>query len=317
MIRKVNKVGKSTLTVSLPRNWTKKYKIKQGDELKAMEIDQGILFSSQSLKEKKKKTEIFFKKQDKRHIKSWISRLYRNGYTNISFKVEDPELLQDIKEGLQVCMGAELDDFSENKGSIQVFSSKESADYEKYLVRTIISYKAMVQQLQQDMKNKKFTNYETLNEYRKNGWKYREYITRQCIINKEPQERMMPLIIFTYFFEKIGRSISRFYRVFLMEKKKINISDMQEEYTKLLIELFDNLNKFVSKECSKEQENQHREKIKTAQKNILFAQEKNPDNYAFLTEMYNVLDYLDSSSSSIFLYKREILDEKNDFFPDN
>ncbi len=312
MRRKVNRVGNSTLTVSLPSSWTKKHKISPGDELDAVETEKGIVFSTSRLTEKEKKAEIRFTKEEEMHIKSWISRLYRNGFTEIRFRLEDTSLLKEVKEGLSVCMGAELDDYSENKGIIKVFSRDEEIEYEKYIVRAIISYKCMVEQLEDDLEQGKFQSYEIINEYRKNGWKYRDYVIRQGIIKSENHEIFTPLVIFLYFLEKTGRSIARFYRVFVMEKKIINLGKAEKEYLSTLKECLDKTIKFITKKPLQEEETKLRKKIKDAQKNILHYEEAdNKKSHALLTELFNIFDYLDGSISNLFIYIQEKHEHSN------
>ena len=54
MKRKVNLVGSSTLTVSLPTAWAKERGIKKGDELNVSWDDQAVVFSiAEGVKHKK------------------------------------------------------------------------------------------------------------------------------------------------------------------------------------------------------------------------------------------------------------------------
>ena len=48
MKRKIYKLGKSTLVVSLPSKWAKKYNISSNQELHVLEKDRSITFSTDS-----------------------------------------------------------------------------------------------------------------------------------------------------------------------------------------------------------------------------------------------------------------------------
>jgi len=94
--RKVVLHGNSTLTVSLPSSWIKKFNIKKGDELDIEEHDKELrICSEKEFNLDKKNVDIG---NLKRLGKSYITSLYRSGYDEIYLNYDDNKYIEVIQD---------------------------------------------------------------------------------------------------------------------------------------------------------------------------------------------------------------------------
>lgn len=82
MRRKVARIGPSTLMVSLPSKWCRKYTVKQGDELEVQELKDQILISSGPAKETVKKTSVDISEATS-FRNNLLAALYKAGYDEV------------------------------------------------------------------------------------------------------------------------------------------------------------------------------------------------------------------------------------------
>ena len=93
MKRKINLVGKNTLTVSLPQRWVKKHGIKKGNELNIEEKDNNLLVSVEEISTKLSMIEVKVDGLDKDSLIFLLRGLYLRGYDQIKFIFSDPYIL--------------------------------------------------------------------------------------------------------------------------------------------------------------------------------------------------------------------------------
>ena len=89
MKRKVIKQGNDTLTITLPREWTKSYGIKAGDEIHLERRGNTLILSTDKLFSFGRKS------RDISNLKSVLPlvllHLYRKGYDEVELRFEKPE----------------------------------------------------------------------------------------------------------------------------------------------------------------------------------------------------------------------------------
>ncbi len=90
MRRKVFKLGKSTLVVSLPAKWVKKYEIKPNDELNVVEKERSITLSTDK-EYSDNVVEIDIKGLSKKLTRLYIIAAYVRGYDRIKIIFEEQE----------------------------------------------------------------------------------------------------------------------------------------------------------------------------------------------------------------------------------
>ncbi len=98
MERKVNKVGKSSLTVSLPSVWVKKHRIKKGDGMFIEEDGNSLIFSPSKTKPKNKEKEIALATLDYQFTKLTLNNLFRIGYTNVKLQFKSLTQFEEIQK---------------------------------------------------------------------------------------------------------------------------------------------------------------------------------------------------------------------------
>ena len=99
MRRKVVKQGVSTLMISLPSQWTKKFSIQKGDDLELNIQDRRLVVSTQK-EYKTEKTEINIDNIDPMLFRT-IAALYKAGYDEVKVNFSDPKRVIDVQEVLK------------------------------------------------------------------------------------------------------------------------------------------------------------------------------------------------------------------------
>lgn len=95
MKRKVVLHGPSTLTISLPTSWVKKFDVKKGDELDIEEYGKELRINTESTSFEKKQIDIG---NLERVGRSYITSSYRQGYDEIDFTYEDNKYIETIQD---------------------------------------------------------------------------------------------------------------------------------------------------------------------------------------------------------------------------
>ena len=136
MKRRVVLHGPSTLTVSLPSEWTRKRGIKKGDEVNVDETDEGLIISGHDQKQKKKRAEIDISGMDNRTAGNILSLLYKKGYDEISVKYSDLNSAKEIEENTKNhLLGFTILGQSKNSCLIKCVSEEIKEEFDKSLKR--------------------------------------------------------------------------------------------------------------------------------------------------------------------------------------
>ncbi len=137
MKRKVNKIGPSTLMVSLPSKWAKKYGIKAGDEVEVEEEGEKIILAG-SLNLPKKEVTIELPK-----LKDFLTRFlcspYVKGYDIINVRFKDKEVYDRILKESKLLMGFEIVENKENSCRLMNISTKLEQNFEILISRLFTS----------------------------------------------------------------------------------------------------------------------------------------------------------------------------------
>lgn len=119
MKRKVVRHGPSSLTISLPNEWVKKFNIKKGDELSVKELGKELKIYPEEIKNKEEKKDISIGVNEKTG-KSVITGAYRQGYDHLELSFTNPEYIKSIQNVMfQQVMGFEIVRQTENKCEIK------------------------------------------------------------------------------------------------------------------------------------------------------------------------------------------------------
>src|SRR3989344_7771940 len=86
--------GPSTLTISLPSDWVKRFNIEKGKELNLEEHGRNLIISTESTNFEQKQIDI---ENLERVGKSYITSSYRQGYDEIEFTYKNNKYLETIQ----------------------------------------------------------------------------------------------------------------------------------------------------------------------------------------------------------------------------
>src|SRR3989344_2218139 len=204
MKRKIALIGPSTLMVSLPSKWAKKYNLKKGDEIDILENENNIIVSTQK-DISQKEIEINVSSLDLM-LHRFIGAIYKSGYEQVKLIFQDPKQLETIYDVLRkTCIGFEIIEQSKNFVIIKEISKPEHHEFENVLRRNFLfllsvakdSLEAIKKQDYQELKNI------TLRDHNIN--KYSDFCRR--ILNKRSVSEFSknaPLYCIIEQMEKIG-----------------------------------------------------------------------------------------------------------------
>jgi phosphate uptake regulator len=131
MKRKIVQHGSSSLTITLPKKWVDKYKLKKGDEVNVDDSSATVMVSTEKETALSKKE--FHAQTSGVFTKNNLSHLYQLGYDEIEIKFDDPHTLDEIKERVPNLIGFEIIDQKENKVYIKSITNTLESDFDLLL----------------------------------------------------------------------------------------------------------------------------------------------------------------------------------------
>lgn len=156
MIRKVNKVGKDTLTVSLPSRWVKKQGLQKGDDLSVDEEAKSLILSLAQPKLKEK--EIDLKEFDFQFTKLVLNNFYRMGYERLIIYFQTVEQYQVIQElANNHFLGFEILKKTKDKCIVENIAEPGEEKAEKLLRIIFLNIIESFATLVEDLKNEEHT----------------------------------------------------------------------------------------------------------------------------------------------------------------
>ena len=132
--RKVVLHGPSTLTISLPASWVKKFNIKKGDELNLEEFGKELRINTEKAFDLEKKQITI--KNLKRLGKSNLTSSYRQGYSEINLNYDDSNYISVIQDILsKEITGFEIIKQSSNSCLIKDLTGQNQYEFDNVLRR--------------------------------------------------------------------------------------------------------------------------------------------------------------------------------------
>jgi len=215
MKRKVNKVGPSTLTVSLPTSWVKNQNIAKGDEV-SVEISEGTLLISKKVGNLKKTTEI-----DVSDHKAFLSRIvaaaYKAGYDEIILNYKTPDQLKLIQDAIDRGLW-DFDILDYGKSSVRIVSLayQSPEKYTSVLKRIFHTLESTANSMVEYTKEGLFDELKSVAMRDRSIDKYSDYCRR--ILNKGSSE--VRLVGPHYYIVEQMEIIGDLYRDFCIEIEK-------------------------------------------------------------------------------------------------
>ena len=133
MKRKINRVGPATYTVSLPKKWVEKQKLKKGDDIEVDEKGSTIVVSTSKKPEAKKvKAHVPF---HKRTILRTLYHSYKSGADEVELSFDEKDCIRLIEENMDRFLGFEIIEQNDNSVLIKNITEVNEKDFEKTFKR--------------------------------------------------------------------------------------------------------------------------------------------------------------------------------------
>ncbi|MEA3514585.1 MAG: hypothetical protein U9R34_03860 [Nanoarchaeota archaeon] len=150
MKRKVSKIGPSTLMISLPNKWVKKYDINKGDELDIEEREKGLLIGCKK-EVQFGQTKVTIHSGD-HFMRRFIDTPYRIGYDEFIVNYDDPLIFEKIQNEVGNLMGFEIVEQGENYCKVKNIAKGLESEFDVILNRLFIVTITMFKDLREALK---------------------------------------------------------------------------------------------------------------------------------------------------------------------
>ncbi|MFH1398878.1 MAG: AbrB/MazE/SpoVT family DNA-binding domain-containing protein [Candidatus Woesearchaeota archaeon] len=143
MKRKVVKQGPTTLMVSLPSQWVKRYSIAKGDELEVEEVERSICITTAKARASEP-VEFDARNLDQDTIKKFLSELYKAGYDEVNILFDSAKIVPQIQNIVSsVMIGFEIVNHFENSVVIKSVSQSIEQEFDSILRRIFLLTKQL------------------------------------------------------------------------------------------------------------------------------------------------------------------------------
>src|SRR3989344_5447007 len=235
MRRKIALIGPSTLMVSLPSSWAKKYNLKKGNEIE-IEENQSRLIISTDKETAKKEITIDVSSLDTM-LYRFIGAVYKSGYEQVKIIFKNPKQLETIYEVLRnTCIGFETVEQSKNYIIIKEISKPEKNEFENILRRNFLFLLSVAKDSLEMIKSQNFEELKNviLKDLQIN--KYSDFCRR--LLNKRAlAENISALYPFIEQLEKIADMYRELCRYVYENNIKVE---------KEILEIYESINNFLS-----------------------------------------------------------------------
>lgn len=299
MKRKIVKHGSSTLTVSLPSKWAKKYKLKAGDEIDLVEEEDCLSICGKGEAEKlEKSASLEFKEKTLPvHIRSVLGAYYRRGYDIIKIKYSDSATFKLIEDSVDSLLGYEIIEHEEGQLLIKNMIIELGDEFKPTLRKMISVIKTISNILFEDIKKDKFDRLGEISNLRHTNWKFRDYCLRIIQKNDLFGEKNFSYSTIIWTLEKISSNYRIIYEYCYKKKSlKRKIPKEIQIFFNEITNYFDLFSKNIYNKNIEIIENIYKKK-----KNLLLKSEEiiSKDKFdnvimAFLTEIFKRVQDLNS-----------------------
>lgn len=226
MKRKIVQHGSSSLTVTLPFEWVKKFDLKKGEQLNVEESGGKLVLSTEkehSINKKEVTTT-----ESGIFTKNNLSHLYQLGYDEIEIQFEDSETLKEIQQRLSNCIGFEIIDQKPNLVYIKSIATTLDTEFDTLLRKAFMITNEMARGILEALEQKEYARLKELRNMEVLNNKFTDVCIR--ILNKKGY--------------KVPNRTMQMYEIIK------NIERLGDEF-KHICDLFDERNKLNDKELVK------------------------------------------------------------------
>lgn len=152
MKRKINRVGTSTLTVSLPSKWANTHGIKPGDEIEVIENDDQLILNINP-KHEPKKISYNLTNFAKRAVKWAINIAYKKGYDEVIVHSDSEDTIDFLTYAMSINPGYEIFEQTGNKVVIKNIAKSYDNNFKNLLRRDFLNMKELVNLMLEKIKS--------------------------------------------------------------------------------------------------------------------------------------------------------------------
>ncbi len=142
MKRKVIKQGVSTLTISLPTYWTKKFNIKPGDEIELEDRGKELTITTEKNFSSKNTTIDISKLTSKKVIRHFVNNIYIRGDDELAIMFDKPEKMDIIQDCINFNIGFAVVKQEKNSCVIKDVSGITDSEFNNMLKRVFFMIQA-------------------------------------------------------------------------------------------------------------------------------------------------------------------------------
>lgn len=245
MKRKVNRVGTSTLTVSLPSKWAKERNIKKGDELNVIFDEEALTLSKQENEKRKKEISINIDGYSYHTLARCLAVLYKTGHDKIILTYSKPEvynpkkgeilnLQKTVKKITGRLIGAEIVSQSQKKIEIDCLITEDGSDLDKIEKRIYFLLKETTEELLSSIGPNYDKFHETIYDHHDNITKFINYFLRILYESERTQDEKKAAFVFYSIIDNVVDKIRH-----LSEKiNQFGCTPKVKEYLTGILDLF-------------------------------------------------------------------------------
>lgn len=143
MKRKLVSQGRATLTISLPSKWLKTFGLKAGDDIEVEEKGTNLVIKTEK-GVTIEKTQVDVQNYGSRLLEKVLVYLYRKGYDEIEFILENPEQVAQIQDIIALgLLGYEVVSHGQRSCVVKNISGAIEGEFDQMLRRTFLLLKSM------------------------------------------------------------------------------------------------------------------------------------------------------------------------------
>ena len=154
MKRSLVKQGPSTLMISLPSSWIKKFNLEKGDNIELEEIDNNLVISKDEIRTKKE-TKINLSNYTESSIRTLIINAYRSGYDLVTINFQDEKQFQIINNTINnYLIGFEIIKKEKNKCIIENITEPSENQFEILFRKILYNISSLINTTESRLRNK-------------------------------------------------------------------------------------------------------------------------------------------------------------------
>lgn len=221
MKRRIVQHGSSSLTITLPVKWVKRYNLKKGDDLFVDE--QGPLLSINCTGDTSPQTKVITSSEEGIFTKNDLSHLYQLGYDDIEIRQVDNKTLEEIRRRLPECIGFELIDQGKNSVHIRSIATTIESEFDTLLRKSFQITNEMANELLEALAKQEYSELQRIRTLETLNNRFTDVCIR--ILNKKGysrQNRTMQMYEIVKSIERIADEFKYICDIYLGHKGKID-----------------------------------------------------------------------------------------------